>query len=55
MTRAPVRWIFTHIPGHDAILTTTLKQSTETTKVTFSLVGVPLGMQDEIKRNLEGY
>jgi len=41
--------------GHDAILTTTLNQSTETTKLTFSLVGVPLGMQDEIKRNLEGY
>jgi len=41
--------------GHDAILTTTLNQSTETTKVIFSLVGVPLGMQEEIKRNLEGY
>jgi activator of HSP90 ATPase len=41
--------------GHDAILTTPLNQSTETTKVIFSLAGVPLGMQDEIKRNLEGY
>jgi len=41
--------------GHDAILTTTLNQSTDTTKVVFSLAGVPLGMQDEIKRNLEGY
>ncbi|KAF8808998.1 chaperone activator [Phlegmacium glaucopus] len=41
--------------GHDAILTTTFKQSTETTKVIFSLAGVPLGMEDQIKRNLEGY
>lgn len=47
--------VFIYLSGHDAILTTTLNQSTETTKVTFSLVGVPLGMQDEIKRNLEGY
>ena len=47
--------LFTYLPGHDAILTTTLNQSTETTKVIFSLAGVPLGMQDEIKRNIEGY
>lgn len=41
--------------GHDGILTTTLEQSTDSTKVTFSLAGVPLGTEDEIKRNIEGY
>ncbi|KAF9014168.1 activator of Hsp90 ATPase [Cyathus striatus] len=41
--------------GHDATLTTTLDQSSDSTKVTFHLSGVPLGMQDEIKRNIEGY
>ncbi|KDR73679.1 hypothetical protein GALMADRAFT_251459 [Galerina marginata CBS 339.88] len=41
--------------GHEATLTTTLDQSSESTKVIFSLVGVPIGMQDEIKRNIEGY
>ncbi|PBK93203.1 activator of Hsp90 ATPase [Armillaria gallica] len=40
---------------HTATLTTTLDQSEDSTKVTFTLSGVPLGMEDEIKRNLEGY
>lgn len=40
---------------HSAILTITLDQSTDSTKMTLSLDGVPTGMQDEIKRNLEGY
>ncbi|THH16146.1 hypothetical protein EW146_g4433 [Bondarzewia mesenterica] len=41
--------------GHEAILTTTLAQATDSTKVTFSLDGVPTGMEDEIRRNIEGY
>ncbi|KAF9479290.1 hypothetical protein BDN70DRAFT_878968 [Pholiota conissans] len=41
--------------GHEATLTTTLTQSSDSTKVVFSLVGVPLGREDEIKRNIEGY
>jgi len=41
--------------GHEAILTTTLNQSPESTAVKFSLKDVPLSMQDEIKRNIEGY
>ncbi|PFH51683.1 hypothetical protein AMATHDRAFT_58444 [Amanita thiersii Skay4041] len=41
--------------GHTGTLTTTFEQSTDSTKVTFSLNGVPVGMQDEIKRNIEGY
>ncbi|KAF8969605.1 activator of Hsp90 ATPase [Flammula alnicola] len=41
--------------GHEATLTTTLDQSSESTKVVFSLVGVPLGREEEIKRNIEGY
>lgn len=41
--------------GHDGTLTTTLAQSTDSTKVTFSLSGVPLGMEGEIKKNIEGY
>ncbi|KAJ2930691.1 hypothetical protein H1R20_g6402, partial [Candolleomyces eurysporus] len=41
--------------GHAATLTTTLDQGSDSTKVTFSLAGVPLGMEDEIRRNLEGY
>jgi activator of HSP90 ATPase len=40
---------------HSATLTTTLEQSTDSTKVTFNLAGVPKGLEDEIKRNLEGY
>ncbi|KAG6910285.1 hypothetical protein DXG01_011682 [Tephrocybe rancida] len=41
--------------GHSATLTTTLEQSSDSTKVKFSLAGVPTGMEDEIKRNIEGY
>ncbi|KAJ2916948.1 hypothetical protein MD484_g3450, partial [Candolleomyces efflorescens] len=41
--------------GHSATLTTTLNQGSDSTKVTFSLTGVPLGMEEEIRRNLEGY
>lgn len=41
--------------GHEAKLTTTLEQSSDSTKVTFSLGGVPTGLEGEIKRNLEGY
>ncbi|EDR03222.1 uncharacterized protein LACBIDRAFT_192730 [Laccaria bicolor S238N-H82] len=41
--------------GHAATLTTKLEQSSDSTKVTFSLVGVPKGQEDEIKRNIEGY
>ncbi|KAL0569391.1 Co-chaperone [Marasmius crinis-equi] len=41
--------------GHTATLTTTLDQSSESTKVTWVLEGVPKGQEDEIKRNLEGY
>ncbi|KAJ3866789.1 activator of Hsp90 ATPase [Lentinula novae-zelandiae] len=41
--------------GHTGTLTTTLAQSSDSTKITLSLAGVPLGMEDEIKKNLEGY
>lgn len=41
--------------GHIGTLTTTIAQSTDSTKVTFSLDGVPSGLEDEIKRNIEGY
>lgn len=41
--------------GHEAILTTTLNQSSDSTTVKFALNGVPLGMEDEIKKNIEGY
>ncbi|KAH8099599.1 activator of Hsp90 ATPase [Cristinia sonorae] len=41
--------------GHSATLTTTLEQSTDSTKVTWTLEGVPLGLEDEITRNLQGY
>jgi len=41
--------------GHEATLTTSLDQSSESTTVKFTLNGVPLGKEDEIKRNLEGY
>ena len=48
--------LFTNRPaGHIATLTTTLDQSTDHTKVTWSLTGVPLGMEDEINRNIQGY
>jgi hypothetical protein len=45
-------WLCT---GHAATLTTLLDQSTDSTKVTFTLDGVPTGMEDETRRNLEGY
>ncbi len=45
-------WLCT---GHEATLTTALDQSTDSTKVTFTLDGVPTGMEDETRRNLEGY
>ncbi|KAG7093026.1 hypothetical protein E1B28_009322 [Marasmius oreades] len=41
--------------GHAATLTTTLDQSSESTKVTWVLQGIPKGQEDEIKNNLEGY
>ena len=41
--------------GHEATLTTNLDQSPESTTVKFTLNGVPLGREGEIKRNLEGY
>jgi activator of HSP90 ATPase len=41
--------------GHTATLTTDIVQSSDSTKITFTLSGVPTGMEDEIKRNLEGY
>ncbi|KAH7921379.1 hypothetical protein BV22DRAFT_1019489 [Leucogyrophana mollusca] len=41
--------------GHAATLTTTLEQSSDSTKVTFTLDGVPKGLEDELTRNLEGY
>lgn len=36
-------------------MTITLDQSSESTKVTFSLDGVPSGMEDELKQNIERY
>lgn len=42
-------------PEHEATLTITLEQSSDSTTVTFTLEGVPKGMEDEIERNLEGY
>jgi len=45
-------WLCT---GHEATLTTVFDQSTDSTKVTFTLDGVPTGMEDETRRNLEGY
>ncbi|KAK7694055.1 hypothetical protein QCA50_003631 [Cerrena zonata] len=41
--------------GHAATLTTSLDQSSDSTKVTWTLQGVPTGMEDEITRNLQGY
>ncbi|KAF5348953.1 hypothetical protein D9758_014228 [Tetrapyrgos nigripes] len=41
--------------GHTGNLTTTFDQSSDSTKVTLNLEGVPLGQQDEIRRNIEGY
>ncbi|KAI9068590.1 hypothetical protein FKP32DRAFT_1587565 [Trametes sanguinea] len=41
--------------GHVATLTTTLEQGSDSTKVTWALDGVPLGMEEEITRNIQGY
>ena len=41
--------------GHTGTLTTTLEQSTDSTTVIFSLAGVPTGMEEEIRKNIEGY
>lgn len=41
--------------GHFATLTTTFEQSTDHTKVVWVLEGVPLGSEEEISRNLQGY
>ena len=41
--------------GHEATLTTSLSQSSDSTTVKFTLSGVPVGKEDDIKRNLEGY
>jgi activator of HSP90 ATPase len=41
--------------GHEAILTTTIDQESDSTKVTFTLNGVPTGLEDEIRNNIEGY
>ncbi|KAI5123374.1 hypothetical protein M0805_001795 [Coniferiporia weirii] len=40
---------------HLATLTTALEQSSDSTKLTLSLDGVPSGLEDEMKRNMEGY
>ncbi|KAI6127695.1 activator of Hsp90 ATPase [Pisolithus croceorrhizus] len=42
-------------PEHEAKLTITLDQSSDSTTVTFTLEGVPKGLEDEVGRNLEGY
>ncbi|OSX65629.1 hypothetical protein POSPLADRAFT_1167915 [Postia placenta MAD-698-R-SB12] len=41
--------------GHVATLTTTLEQGSDSTKVTWKLDGVPLGMEEETQRNIQGY
>lgn len=40
---------------HEATLTTTLEQSSDSTKVTFTLAGVPKGLEGELERNIDGY
>ncbi|EMD38236.1 hypothetical protein CERSUDRAFT_82487 [Gelatoporia subvermispora B] len=40
---------------HHATLTTTLEQGSDSTKVTWRLEGIPLGMEEETERNLQGY
>ncbi|KAG8217695.1 hypothetical protein J3R82DRAFT_5851 [Butyriboletus roseoflavus] len=40
---------------HEATLTTTLEESSDSTKVTFTLAGVPKGLEDELGRNIDGY
>ncbi|KIY42948.1 hypothetical protein FISHEDRAFT_68263 [Fistulina hepatica ATCC 64428] len=41
--------------GHNATLTTTLTQGSDHTTMKLMLEGVPAGLEDEIRRNLEGY
>ena len=41
--------------GHDATLTTTLDQSSDSTMVKFTLKGVPSGEADDVKSKFEGY
>jgi len=41
--------------GHYATLTTTFLQDSSSTKLTLVLDGVPLGLEEETRRNLEGY
>ncbi|KAF8582290.1 hypothetical protein K439DRAFT_1635406 [Ramaria rubella] len=41
--------------GHIGTLTTTLDQSSDSTKLVLALAGVPKGLEDETRRNLEGY
>jgi len=41
--------------GHYATLTTTFAQESSSTKLSLVLDGVPLGMEEETRRNLEGY
>ena len=41
--------------GHEAVHTIRFDQGNDSTKVTFSLAGVPTGLEDELRRNLEGY
>lgn len=43
------------VTDHEGKLTTTLDQQTDSTKVEFKLSGVPLGLEDEIRKNIEGY
>jgi len=40
---------------HVATLTTTLDQGSDSTKVSWRLEGIPLGMEEETQRNLQGY
>lgn len=40
---------------HTATLTTTFDQSSDSTTLTLSLAGVPVGLEDITRANLEGY
>jgi len=51
-----LNWILkSGVIGHFACLTTTFEQSSDSTKVTWTMTGVPVGSEDEIKYNLQGY
>jgi len=41
--------------GHFGTMTFAFNQSSDSTKLTLTLEGVPTGMEDEIRRNVEGY